>query len=205
MITPEYLNSERDLAKRIFLYYTDKMIAYLNVGSDKYKDFYKKSCSLYFMVKGLLSVQLDDDGVLFIGSEEIDENILYNFSRKIREYINYEIRELQYADLDTIGDIKDISIISSPPILITYTSAYYGWQYYTIDITIDDITEVALPFDFDEADKNSVSITVNDGDPVYIVDPLEEGVHIIDSTLYWHTFYNLKAGDRISIRYLKIA
>lgn len=204
MVTSEYLYSERDLAKRIYLYYTDKMLSYLSVGSDNYIEWYKKSCSLLFLVKGLLSIRIDDDGVLTMGSVEINENTLYNFSRKIREYINYEIRELQYIELDTIGNVKDVITLPCAPTYITYVSENYGWQYYLIDITQDGVTEVTLPFDFAEADPNSVRITVNDGDPVYIVDPLEEGVHIIGSTLYWHTFYDLKAGDKLSIQYLKI-
>lgn len=204
MITTEYLNSERDLAKRIFLYYTDKLLAFLNVGSDSYMEWYKKSASLYFITKGLLNIRIDEDSNLFLGNEEINENTLYNYSRKLREYINYEIRELQYISLDTVGNIKDISVISSPPILITYTAAQYGWQHYVIDITTDDVTTVTLPFNVDEADVNSMQIVVNDGDPVYVVDPGEEGVHIIGTTLYWHTYYNLKAGDKLSIQYLKI-
>ena len=136
---------------------------------------------------------------------KIDEDVLYKYTSNIREYITYDIRELQYINLDVLGNVKDVVIIPAPPIIISYTINNAEWKYYIVEVLVDDVTEVTLPFDYGEADPNSMLITVNDGDPVYIVTPSEEGVHIIDSTLYWHTFYNLKAGDKISIRYLKIA
>jgi len=204
MITPEYLNSEKDLAKRIFIYYTDKLLAFLNVGSDSYIEWYKKSCNLYYLLKGLTSFRLTN-GVLYLGSEEVTQDLLYQYTANVREYITYEIRELQYINLDVVGNVKDCVIIPTPPILISYTINSAAWKYYIVDVLIDDVTTVALPFDFNEADPNSLNLTVNDGDPVFLVSPSEEGIHIIDSTLYWHTYYNLKAGDKISIRYLKIA
>ena len=204
MITDDYLNSEKDLAKRIFIYYTDKLLAFQSVGSDSYLQWYIKSCNLYFLLKGLISIRLEDDE-LYIGSELIDEDALYMYTSNIREYITYDIRELQYIDLDVLGNVKDAAIIPAPPIIISYSITNAEWKYYIVTVPSDDVTEVTLPFDYGEADPNSLLITVNDGDPVYIVTPSEEGVHIIDSTLYWHTFYNLKAGDKISIRYLKIA
>ena len=204
MITSEYLNSEKDLAKRIFIYYTDKLLSLMSVGSDSYINWYKKSCMLYFLLKGLFSFRLVD-GVLYIGSEEASEDLLYSYTANIREFVTYDVRELQYINLDVVGNVKDTVIIPTPPILISYTINSAAWKYYIIDVTVDDVTTVTLPFDFAEADPNSLNITVNDGDPVFLVSPSEEGIHIIGSTLYWHTYYNLKAGDKISIRYLKIA
>lgn len=204
MITEAYLNSEKDLAKRIYIYYTDKLLTFKSIGSDRYKDWYKKSMVLYFLTKGLLGIRYDD-GDLYCGSKQVDEDFVYKFTANIREYINYDIREYQYIDLDVIGNVKDTAIIPAPPIIISYSIDSAGWQYYVVDITVDDVTEVTLPFDYGEADPNSLNLTVNDGDPVYLVSPSEEGFHIIGSTLYWHTYYNLKAGDQISIRYLKIA
>lgn len=202
MVTQEYLNSEKDLAKRIFIYYTDKLLAFLSVGSDSYLDWYKKSCTLFYLLKGLFSIRLDN-GELYMGSTLVDEDLLYKYTSNIREYVNYEIRELQYINLDTIGSIKDYVVIPAPPIVISYGSGDRAWKYYIVEIDQDSITEVPLPFNFNEADPNSVNITVNDGDPIYITSPSEEGVHIIGSTLYWHTYYDLKVGDKISIRYLK--
>lgn len=204
MITSEHFNSERDLAKRIFIYYTDKLLSYLTVGSDSYISWYKKSCNLYFLLKGLFSFRLDND-VLYMGSQEVDEDLFYQYMSNVREYITYDVRELQYINLDVVGNVNDTAIIPTPPILISYTINSAAWKYYVVDVLVDDVTEVTLPFDFDEADPNSLNLTVNDGDPVFLASPLEEGMHIIDSTLYWHTYYNLKAGDKISIRYLKIS
>ena len=204
MITSAYFNSEKDLAKRIYIYYTDKALDFIAVGSDAYTSWYKQSCTLYFLLKGLMSIRLENDK-LYLGSEEIDEDLFYQYMTNVREYITYDIRELQYVDLDVLGSVKDATIIPTPPIIISYSITNASWQYYVIDITVDDVTEVTLPFNFSEADPNSLNISVNSGDPVFIVDPGEEGLHIIGSTLYWHNYYNLKAGDKLSIRYLKIA
>lgn len=204
MITSEYLNSEKDLAKRVYIYYTDKLLSFLNVGSDSYISWYKKSCNLYFLLKGLMSFRLEDD-VLYLGSEETNEDLLYQYTANVREFITYDIREYQYINLDVLGNVKDTVIIPTPPILISYTINGASWKYYVVEVTQDDVTTVTLPFDFNEADPNSLNLTVNDGDPVLLSSPAEEGMHIINSTLYWHTYYNLKDGDKISIRYLKIS
>jgi hypothetical protein len=204
MITSEYLNSEKDLAKRIFIYHTDKLLAFLNVGSDSYLSWYKKSCNLYYLIKGLMSFRISGNK-LYLGSEEVNLDLLYQYTSNIREYVPYDVREFQYINLDVMGNVKDITIIPTPPILISYTINSATWKYYVVDVLMDDAATVTLPFNFAEADPNSLNLTVNDGDPVFLVSPSEEGFHIIGSTLYWHTYYNLKAGDKISIRYLKIA
>jgi len=174
MITEAYFNSEKDLAKRIYIYYTDVLLSRLTVGSDAYIKWHKESCVLYYLLKGLFSMKLEDD-ILTLGSKTITEDELYQYMSTIREYINYDIRELQYIDLDVLGNVKDSAIIPSPPIIISYSITNASWKYYVIDITVDDITEVALPFDYGEADPNSLNINVNDGDPIFITSPSEEG------------------------------
>lgn len=204
MITQEYFNSEKDLAKRVFIYYTDKLLSFLSVGSDAYINWYKKSCNLYFLLKGMFSFRFENNK-LYLGSEEVTDDLFYQYTTNLREYITYDLREFQYINLDVVGNVKDCVIIPTPPILISYTINSAAWKYYIVEVQQDDVTTVTLPFDFGEADPNSLNITVNDGDPVFLVSPSEEGIHIIGSTLYWHTYYNLKQGDKISIRYLKIA
>ena len=72
-----------------------------------------------------------------------------------------------------------------------------------IDIVMDDTTAITVPFNISDIDENSLVITTStDGDPIPMVDPEEEGVHFVGTVMYWHTYYELKAGDKVRIVYL---
>ena len=111
MITQEYLNDEINLAKQILIYYTDKVVNYLAVGSDKYVKWYTDSLQLYILLELLLSVQVVDD-LNYIGSEEVSTDLILLTFRKVREYYRTDI-DVSYA----FGDSGDILTPQSTPIL----------------------------------------------------------------------------------------
>lgn len=201
MISQQTLNLELDLAKRIYLYYFDKMADYMSVGSGEYIKWYKDLNVLYFIVSALKTIQIVDDE-LTIGSEVIDDDDYTLLTSSVREFINYDLREILYAELDTDGSIKDSFVPNDPQTIVTYQQFLQDWRSSIIEVAIDDVTELTLPFDLSSVDEDSIRITVNDNDPIHMVAPEAEGVHIVGSTLYWHTYYNLKAGDNVFIQYL---
>lgn len=203
MVTQSQLNSEIDLAKRIYIYYNDKLASYLSIGSDKYIAWYKDLCLLLFLCRGLLSIRIDD-GLMYIGDTEIDENMYHRFTSNIREYINSDISEIVYAELDSYGNIKDTSgTTPTPPTIVTYQGFNQDWRSISITVTVDDTLEFTMPFNIADVDPDSARvITSLDGNPIPVVSPEEEGIHFVGTTLYWHTYYNLKAGDILYVQYL---
>lgn len=202
-ITQSFLNTEIDLAERIFTYYTDKLIDLLLVGEKDYQKWYTDSLQVFCLAESLKSLDVTDSKV-YIGSHEVGESFLISIGSKVREYLNYELREIVYAELDEKDIIIEPIIPSTPPIIIRIPTQT-GWNHYEISITNNDVTTVALPFNIAIADTNSLSVTVNDHDPDHLVDPAAEGCHITGTTLYWHNYYNLKAGDKIFIKFQRIA
>lgn len=203
MVTQEQLNTEIDLAKRIYLYYHDKLAAYLSIGSDKYVFPYKDMCILMYLCRGLMSIQIID-GLLYIGDTEINENIFGRFALSVREYITSDISEIVYAELDQYGNIKDASgPTSTPPTIVTYQGFNREPAVATLNIVMDNTTAITVPFNIDDVDPNSIIITTSmDGDPIPMVAPEAEGVHFVGNVMYWHTYYELKVGDIVRIVYL---
>lgn len=202
MITQEQLNTEIDLSKRIYLYYFDKYATYLTIGSDKYLSWYKDLCILYFLLRGLKSIRIVD-GLMYIGDKEIDEDFYGNFKSAIREYITSDISDIVYAELDIYGNIKDISSPSTPPVIVTYQGFNREPMVSVIDIVMDNTTAITVPFNINDVDANSLIVTTStDGDPIPMVAPEEEGVHFVGTVMYWHTYYELKSGDKVRIVYL---
>jgi len=202
MTTQEQLNTEIDLAKRIYLYYFDKYATYLTIGSDKYLSWYKDLCILYFLSKGLKSIRIVD-GLMYIGDTEIDEDTYGKFRSGIREYVTSDIGDIVYAELDIYGNIKDISSPSTPPVIVTYQGFNKEPNVTIIDIVMDNTTAITVPFNISDVDANSLVVTTStDGDPIPMVEPEEEGVHFVGTVMYWHTYYELKAGDKVRIVYL---
>jgi len=204
MITQETINSELDLAKRIYIYYLDKLSTYLAIGSGSYVNWYKDLCTLYYLTEQLQNVYISDN-VTYIAEVEIDEDDFAMITRSIREYITYDIRDIVYAELDNTGKVKDYLSPSVPPIIVTYQSGSTAIQYISLLIETDGVTELTLPFNIADVNPNSITGTVNDNDPMYIVSPVEEGFHIIGNTLFWHTYYELKIGDILRIEYVLTA
>jgi len=202
MVTQSQLNTEIDLAKRIYLYYFDKYATYLTIGSDKYLQWYKDLCVLYFLVRGLKSVRIVDD-LLYIGDTEIDETTYAKFGSLVREYVTSDISDIVYAELDIYGNIKDISSPSTPPVIVTYQGFNKEPMVALINIVMDNTTAITVPFNINNIDTDSIVITTStDGDPIPMVALEEEGVHFVGTTMYWHTYYELKAGDKVRIVYL---
>lgn len=196
MITQDYLNSEIDLARKIFLYYTDKIISYSNIGSDKYISWYIDSLELYFLVKHLENINISSD-LYYIGSTEIDEDSIKLVFSKVREYYK--------SDIDVDYEFSQIPI----PIIPTYKQLYVAdWKEFKVTVADDNTTVITLPVNLPNiADMESIQCTINGiSDPDYNIDTNLDGYHIEGTTFYWHTsnFYNLMAGTTIRIQYLQI-
>ena len=201
MITQDDLNREIDLSKKIYLEYLYKLATYLSIGSGSYVRWYIDLCVLYYLTDALQSIRLDSNK-LYLGNYEVNENFYALVTKHIHEFITYDIREVVYAELDTDSKVKDFSSPMTPPILVTYQPNEQQWQSIDITIETDDITQLTLPFNISDVVSATVMLTVGDGDPLYIVNENEEGYHIVGNTLFWHTYYNLKIGDVINIKYL---
>jgi hypothetical protein len=195
MITESYLNKEIDLAKKIFIYYIDKTINYLSVGSDRYTQWYIDSLQLYVLLNYLLEVRIEDN-TPYCGAEEASESLLLKTFRKVREY--YTI------DIDTAYSFTEVSV----PVIPSYRQPFVAdWKSITFIITEDDITSLDLGVDLEAiSDMESIQLVVNGlSDPNYNTNTEVNGYHIVGSTLYWHNYYNLKTGDTVRIQYLQIA
>lgn len=202
MITQAQLNIEIDLSKKIYLYYFDKMANYMSIGSDKYIDWYKDLCNIYFLTKSLISISILDEK-LYIGNKIVGDNYFSMTREAIREYINYELRDTIYTELDSKGDIKDTNIPDTPSIIIINNGFSQDWRSIIINISEDDINQLTLPFNISQVDPDCIQITTSaDSNPIQLVNMEEEGVTIIGSILYWHTYYNLKSGDKVFVQYL---
>jgi len=203
MITQAYLNTEIDLAKRIFIYYTDKLLDIYSVGNKEIQPWYNDSLTIDYLLNALMVCEVVN-GSVFIGSNEMPVSYLQGISARVREFLNYELRQIVYAELDQDDHIST-QIPSEPPTVIMVNTPPLGWAEWSIVITQDDVTEVALPFNISAADIYSLSITINGDDPFGLAAPDEEGCHIIGTTLYWHNYYNLKTDDVLVIKYQMIA
>lgn len=196
IINQVYLDSEIALARKIFLYYTDKVISYSNIGSDKYTKWYIDSLELYFLTKYLENVYVSDD-LYYIGAVEITSDDITIIFDKIREYY--------LSDIDINYEFTEAVV----PVLPNYRQPYIAdWKEFTVTITLDNSTTVTLPVNLPNiADMESIQCTVNSiSDPDYNTDSGLDGYHIIGTTLYWHSsnLYNLMAGTKIRIQYLQI-
>jgi len=197
MITQSILNSEFDLCKRIYLYYWDKVANFISIGSDEYITWYKDLNCLHFISNAIKSIDLVD-GELYIGDTLISEDDFGKMTSSMREYINYELRDTVYTFVDADKDEET----TTPPIVVVYNNQFQDWRAVTITVLYDDVNALTLPFSLSQVDPEATRVTVNDNDPIHLTQPTEEGCHIVGSTLYWHTYYNLKAGDKVFIQYL---
>jgi len=202
LITQAYLNTEIDLAKRIFIYYTDKLLDIYYVGNKNIQPWYNDSLTIDYLLNALMVCEIVN-GSVFIGAKQMPISYLYGISARVREFLNYELRQIVYADLDQQDRIST-QIPSEPSNVIVVKVPALGWAEWSVLITVDDATVVALPFNISMADIYSLSITINGDDPFGLAAPDTEGCHIIGSTLYWHNYYNLKINDRLIFKYQKI-
>lgn len=203
MITDAFLNTERDLSRRIFGYYIDKVVGLMQIGEKDYGVWYKDCLTVNCLMKAIHSLTLVD-GVVYLGRSIVGESYFKTLRDNIREYLNAEIRRTVYVDLD-ITDNNPLISPSEPSIIMSYSSLHRAWESFDIPVPYDNVTTISLPFNISVADRNSLTVTVNDHDPNNLVLPSQEGCHIIGTSLYWHHYFNLKAGDVITIKFLKVS
>ena len=208
MITQTELNKKVDLARQLFIYNQDKMLSYLSLGSSKYLIYYKNCCLLYYLSHAVESLLIQEDGTLLLGTQTLNDDYYRKLSSLINEFVNYDFNKNSYVSDYSFIINKGISggtVSGIPPQVTFYSPNYEDWVSYIVTVTIDDVASITVPFNISEADLESVTVMVNDNNPIPIVSSEEEGCHFINNTLYWHTYYNLKAGDKIYIRFNKIA
>lgn len=198
MITQSYLNTELDLAARTFLYYSDYLMSYSNVGSDKLYKWYIDSMQLDVLSGALKAVRIEDDAI-YIGNTEITLNFYKLLGYKVREYYKSDIDSLYPAfSIIDPADIDPTPGPITPPTTIPYLA---DWKELVITITVDTTTSITLPFNWDNIDPESFTISVEDGSPLKST---SGAYYIEDNILYWQYYYDLNAGDKVFINYLQI-
>lgn len=189
----DYLDTEIQLARKLFMYYTDKMYDYLSVGSDKYQMWYIDSLQLYFLTSLLESVILVDN-VPYIGYYEVSENTLRLVFDKVREYY--------LTEADVAGEYGDPDmVITIPTTRDIYT---VDWKEAIFEIVSDNTTSFTLPFTYANIDPQSMSVTI-EGYGAIAEDEAGEGFHITGNTFNWHHYFNLDTGAKVHFRYKQIA
>ena len=98
MITQAYLNTEIDLAKRIFIYYTDKLLDAYSIGNKEIQPWYNDSLTIDYLLNALMVCEVVN-GSVFIGANEMPISYLQGISSRVREFLNYELRQIVYAEL----------------------------------------------------------------------------------------------------------
>ena len=193
MILQRYLDDEIELAQRIFLYYSDKMIDYASVNNSKYLQWFVDSMQIEILLETLQSIspQLTTN---YLGAIEVDDDFVVNVFYKVREYW------LQEIDTDyVIGDINNIII----PNKSTYQPYTIDWKTVNIEITEDNTTVINLPFDTSLVDIDSLVVSVDDGSAIPIAAP-SNGYTITGNTLTWHHYFELNLGNILHVKYLQI-
>ncbi len=76
MITQEYIDNELTLAKKLFLYYTDKMVDYLRINNQNYSKWYRDSLQLYFLVKFIENIKIVGED-LYTGVLKVNDNYFH--------------------------------------------------------------------------------------------------------------------------------
>lgn len=192
MITQTYLNDEIDLASRIFLFYSDKMLEYAGINSFVYLKWYIDSMQLHFLLEVLQAIELDGEDN-YLGYDTVTDDFILGVFYKVREYYLADVDE-EYVQTD----LNDIII----PTGNTYTPYPSNWQYVNIPITSDGTTQFTLPFDMADIDANSIVVTVDDSNP--IPTNTGEGYYIDNNIFYWTYYFDLNTDNIVHIKYLKI-
>jgi len=189
-----YLEEELALAKKIFIYYTDKLVYYSGIGSNKYHRWYVDSLQLYTLVKFIENINIED-GVSYIGANEISTDVILNIFHKVREYYR--------SDIDTTYELNEITSSDITTYVLPYTA---DWKLLPISITSDRPSSLNIGVNLEElADMQSIQVVVNGmSDPNYTTDVSKNGYHIVSNTLYWHNYYDLLTSDTVQIQYLQI-
>lgn len=193
MITQEYLDTEIELARKIFMYYTDRLYNYLAIGSDKYQVWYRDSLQLYFLLS-LLETIILYDGVSYIGYYEMSDDILRSTADKVREYYTTEC--------ETSGVYGDPGLIITVP--TTRDLYLVDWKEVAYTITSNGTVAFTLPFTYTNIDPESMSVIVEGYGAInQTVDG--EGFHITGNIFNWHHYFNLDTGAKVHFRYKQIA
>ena len=194
MITQSYLDTELALAKKIFMYYTDKTYDYLVVGSDRYLKWYLDSCQLYYLLSFLEAIIIDTEGIPYIGYFEVPLTTISKVFDKVREYYT--------TDCDAAGEYgTPISGIITPP---NFAEPFVAdWKELIYPITTNNTTTIVLPFTYTNIDPDTLMVIV-EGYGAIKQTEVGEGFHIVGNTLYWHHYFNLDAGANVHFRYKQI-
>lgn len=126
------------------------------------------------------------------------------FTRVTLDKIKATIHEYEDAQLLNITDYSvnvgyDATAIGTVnPIMVTKSGTTYPTPHsYVITVGADGQEIFAgLPFNINDVDSDSVSLTLNDADPVF-----DEDYSISGTTLTWTGEYPLSAGWKMEIKY----
>ena len=152
--------------------------------------------------------------------------VYYDFTDTEIENIIYKIREFlgmlsyvskvdyfltKYPGLDCGTDVTtpytkptDIPGSNENTIIVNNNNTVDNTEWHTTDltpkITVDGQTVIPdIGFNISDIDIDTVLLQVQGDDSYYTVSG--EGFHIVGTTLYWHSFYDLKVGMQIVIKW----
>ena len=208
MISSTRINTE--LARCLNIRYSliEMFLDSCHVGSAKriYRSA-KDVLTLYALEKTLYNY------LLYSFTETEIEDIIF----KIREYLGiltYTSRvdyfAVRYPEIECPSDITSPFVksdnVPSGGTGGNIINEYDDWytQDLTAKITVDGQTQIAgINFDIDDVtiDKDTLFLEVQGDNPPYKT--TGEGWHMVDTTIYWHHFYDLKVGMQVLIRWRK--
>lgn len=170
---------------------------------------------IYRSVKDIMTLYALEKALYNAVYYGFDETEINNLIYKIREYLgilNYDSKVdyflLKYPSLECPTEIDGIYAEPCTPAPVSpeipksgiIENTYWNTQDLSDDIVADGQTTITgLNFDISTIDIDTVLLTVQGDDSFYTISG--EGYHIVGTTLYWHSFYDLKVGMNVVIKW----
>lgn len=184
---------------------------------------------MYRSVKDIMTLYALEKALFNAVSYNFDDTKISNLIYMIREYLgilNYTSKVdyflARYPSLSCPTDIDSPYVVLKGGTVsdITYViNNYYPTSYVTEKSVVIDNTEwlrqeltplitvdgqtVITPLDFNIADVDidTLRLEVQGDDSHYNTNAGVDGYHIVGNTLYWHSFYDLKVGMQVTIKW----
>jgi len=131
---------------------------------------------------------------------EFDEVILDKIKATIHEYEDAQMLDVTNFSVNVAYDSTALGTVN--PIMVFSTGTTFPIPHkfsWTVESDAQTIFPV-LPFDISEIDSNSISLILNDADPI-----IGDDYSISGSTLTWTGNYPLSAGWKFEITYWQIS
>ena len=134
--TTEYNLKESRVTDLIFYFSKDNIV--------------RKESFIYDTIGNLISVNNYNiaNNELYVGSEIIDDEDWRTMTSFVREFVNYDIRDIVYTELDSDFKVKDYNSPLVPPIIVSYQTFNQNWESQLITIVESDWNRQYIPIYF---------------------------------------------------------